>query len=491
VTGLVDAALDGLGQLPLWAVLVAVWVVMALETTMLVGLVVPGDLVVLFAASTVDTPIEFVLVVAAVTLGSLAGETVGYGVGRRWGPRVRASRAGRRLGEERWRRAADYLERRGGRAVFVARYLAAIHALTPIVAGTVGMRYRRFIAWCAAGALTWSALYVTLGAVAGASYRHYADGLGTATSVAAGGLVGAGAFVGAVSLHRRSKRRDLIRLPFGLTARDLLLVVTLAVVVALATGAAQEPGSRAPDATAYAIAVAGVLALLGRRRWPLPVLAATVGAFGAYHLLDYPAGPPLLAVAIAVYSTAGAGHLSPALTAAGLVTGSGLVYRWLVEGDNVLGVETTLGAAFLVTVALLGDTARSRPPRHDAGTGHRDCSGGTAMVLIGDQAALAAESLDRQPAGTREALRLRHDLSQSAQPNLRPGNPTLLTTAVIAIHADPRVSPSRTPLRVLTNVGTFGASGEVAFFRARRTPPWSSSLPTRCSPSSRLTPARR
>jgi alkylhydroperoxidase/carboxymuconolactone decarboxylase family protein YurZ len=59
---------------------------------------------------------------------------------------------------------------------------------------------------------------------------------------------------------------------------------------------------------------------------------------------------------------------------------------------------------------------------------------------------------------------LRHDLSQSAQPNLRPGNPTLLTTAVIAIHADPRVSPSRTPLRVLTNVGTFGASGEVAFF---------------------------
>jgi membrane-associated protein len=63
VTGLVDAALDGLGQLPLWAVLVAVCVVMALETTMLVGLVVPGDLVVLFAASTVDTPIEFVLVV--------------------------------------------------------------------------------------------------------------------------------------------------------------------------------------------------------------------------------------------------------------------------------------------------------------------------------------------------------------------------------------------------------------------------------------------
>ena len=44
MTDLMDTALGGIGQLPLWAVLVAVCLVMALGTTMPVGIVVPGDL---------------------------------------------------------------------------------------------------------------------------------------------------------------------------------------------------------------------------------------------------------------------------------------------------------------------------------------------------------------------------------------------------------------------------------------------------------------
>src|SRR5918994_367829 len=183
VTDLMDTALGGIGQLPLWAVLVAVCLVMALETTMLVG------------------------------------ETVGYAVGRRWGPRLRKGWAGARLGEERWARAADVVEQRGGRAVFAARYLAAIHALMPIVAGTMGMRYRRFIAWCAAGGLTWSALYVTVRAVAGASWRHYADGLGTATRIAVGGLAGAAGFVGGRAIYHRLASYRRLRLHWASPAR--------------------------------------------------------------------------------------------------------------------------------------------------------------------------------------------------------------------------------------------------------------------------------
>jgi membrane-associated protein len=362
VTDVLDTILDELNQLPLWAVLVAVCVVMALETTMLVGVVVPGDVVVLFAASTATTPVELGLLVVAVTLGSLAGETLGYGLGRRWGPRLRTSRAGRRLGEERWDRAAAFLQQRGGRAVFLARYLAAVHAVTPIVAGTVGMRYRRFVGWCAAGGLTWSALYVALGAAAGASYRQYADSLGTATSVAVGGLVGAAVFVAAISLRNRGVLRRLphVSLPVWPPAGDLLLVGILAAVVAVATAVANEVGAQPVDALAYAIGGAGVVALLARRRWPVPVLGATIVAFGAYHLLDYPAGPPIVAVVVAVWSAANAGHLVPALAAGGLVTGSGTAYRWLVEGDDVVGVDTALGAVLLMAVALLGDAARAR-----------------------------------------------------------------------------------------------------------------------------------
>jgi membrane protein DedA with SNARE-associated domain len=105
--------------------------------------------------------------------------------------------------------------------VFTARYLAAIHAVTPVVAGTLGMRYRRFITWCAAGGLTWSTLYVAVGAVAGASYRRYSDMLGTATWVVLGGLAGAALFVGARHLRRRgAARRGEFRLPFDLELRE-------------------------------------------------------------------------------------------------------------------------------------------------------------------------------------------------------------------------------------------------------------------------------
>lgn len=54
-------------------------------------------------------------------------------------------------------------ERRGARAVFAGRFVAAVHTVLPIVAGTVRMRFRRFLAACVVGALTWSALYLTSG----------------------------------------------------------------------------------------------------------------------------------------------------------------------------------------------------------------------------------------------------------------------------------------------------------------------------------------
>jgi membrane-associated protein len=361
MTGLIDAVLDQLGQLPLWAVLIAVCVVMALETTMLVGIVVPGDLVVLFAAAAASSPTELGLLVVAVTLGSLLGETIGYGLGRRWGERVQRSRAGRRLGDERWARAADYLQRRGGRAVFVARYLAAVHALTPIVAGTVGMRYRRFIGWCAAGGITWSTLYVGLGAAAGASYREYADWLGTATYVAIGGLVGAAAFVSLASLRNRGRLRAWrVRLP--VPGNEAVLIGALGGLVALGVATADEAGARAPGPLAYAIGAFGVAALLARRRYPVGVLTATTVACFAYHLLDYPGGPPILVVVVAVHAAAAAGRLHLALAAGGLLTGAGVVYRWLVEGDNVYGLETALMAGLLVAAALVGDGVRPSQP---------------------------------------------------------------------------------------------------------------------------------
>ena len=61
-----------------------------------------------------------------------------------------------------------------------ARFAEVVHALVPVLAGTLGMSYRRLVGWSALGAVAWSALYVGIGAVAGVSWRQYGDRVGLA-----------------------------------------------------------------------------------------------------------------------------------------------------------------------------------------------------------------------------------------------------------------------------------------------------------------------
>jgi membrane-associated protein len=314
--------------------------------------VVPGDLVVLFAASTATTPTRFAVLWAAVAAGSVAGETVGYGIGRVFGERVQASRVGRWVGPERWARAAEFLQRRGARAVFAGRFLAAVHAVLPIVAGTVRMRARRFLAAAVVGALTWSALYMTIGALAGASYRAVAEQLNQVSGVVAGGLIGAALFAGVVLI-----RQGIVRVSD--TRVDAGVALAVAALVGFGITIAEEPWAHQPDVLAYALGAASAVVLLARRRRPVAVLGATLVVSLAYNLVGYPAGPTNVAVLVAVYSTAAAGRLMVALLAGGAFTGAGIAYRSLVEGDP-LGIEAFSAAALLPTVALLGDAAYRR-----------------------------------------------------------------------------------------------------------------------------------
>ena len=142
------------------------------ETSVLLGLVVPGDTVVLVAGTAVDGPVEFIALVVAVIVGSLLGESVGFSLGKFFGPRIRHSRLGRRIGEKHWDRAETYLARRGGLAVAISRFLPVLHSLVPIVVGTSPMRYRKFIAWTAPACLVWALAYVSIGAGAARSYRQ-------------------------------------------------------------------------------------------------------------------------------------------------------------------------------------------------------------------------------------------------------------------------------------------------------------------------------
>ncbi|WBB82250.1 DedA family protein [Micromonospora sp. WMMD882] len=164
-----------------WVYLVAALVV-AGETALLVGLVAPGEATLLlvgflaYAGTLRLGPAVLAMVVAAV-----AGDALAFRSGRRYGPRLRASRWGARVGSGRWGRADAMLGRLGGRGVFAARWVAFARTLVPRLAGAAGMPYRRFLPWNVAGVVTWVGGSVLVGFLAGGSYRTVSAYLGRAT----------------------------------------------------------------------------------------------------------------------------------------------------------------------------------------------------------------------------------------------------------------------------------------------------------------------
>ncbi|WP_431800773.1 DedA family protein [Microbacterium sp. bgisy203] len=155
-------------------------VAIMLETSVLVGLIVPGDTVVIVAATAVDTFAEGAWLVLAVIVGALIGESIGFWLGRWLGPRIRFSKLGAKIGEHNWARSEMYLRRRGGPAIFLSRFLPVLHSLVPLTVGMSGFAYRRFLAWTAPACVLWAAAYVGVGAAAAGTYRELSDRLHSA-----------------------------------------------------------------------------------------------------------------------------------------------------------------------------------------------------------------------------------------------------------------------------------------------------------------------
>jgi membrane protein DedA with SNARE-associated domain len=171
-----------LTDLPPLLVYAVAAILVAGETAVIVGLMVPAEATLLtvgflaYLGTLRLVPAMLVMIAAA-----LLGDTLAFRSGRRYGPRLRSGRWGARIGYERWRKADAMLARLGGRAMFGARWLAFVRTLAPRLAGAAGMPYRRFAPWNALGVVTWVGASVVVGNLAGESYETVSRYLGKAT----------------------------------------------------------------------------------------------------------------------------------------------------------------------------------------------------------------------------------------------------------------------------------------------------------------------
>lgn len=166
MAALTASLVASLGAHPTAAMLIIALVAFG-EAMLFVGLFVPSSLVMIGAGTLVGLGrLPLLTVLLAGAAGAVAGDALSFWIGRTGGERLRQV----------WLLAAHpallgrgeaFFARHGGKSVFAARFVPAVKAVLPTVAGMAGMPVLRFTAVNVASAVVWSAAHVLPGALLG------------------------------------------------------------------------------------------------------------------------------------------------------------------------------------------------------------------------------------------------------------------------------------------------------------------------------------
>lgn len=177
------------------------------EAAVLLGFVLPGETAVILGgvlASQGNVSLPIMVVVACVA--AVVGDSVGYEVGRIFGPRILDLRPLRRH-----RNGIDsaraLLHRWGGWAVFIGRFTAFLRAVVPGLSGMAGMPYPKFLLANATGGIIWAVGYTLLGYFVGSAYKRVETLSGWASGALLG-LIVVALLALAVRRHYREKRLE-------------------------------------------------------------------------------------------------------------------------------------------------------------------------------------------------------------------------------------------------------------------------------------------
>ncbi len=184
------------------------------ETGAFVGLVVPGETVMLLGGAVAGQgAIDVYILIGIAWFAAWAGDTTSFFLGRRLG-REFVMRHGPRFGlsAERFEGVEDYFSRHGGKTIFIGRFVGIVRALAPFIAGSSRMRYSAFVPYSILGTGIWASAHILIGYVFSRSIDSAAKYAGRGAFLL-GTLIAIA--VGSIFLYRRLRvpenRRAAVR----------------------------------------------------------------------------------------------------------------------------------------------------------------------------------------------------------------------------------------------------------------------------------------
>lgn len=136
--------------------LMALIAIVFMETGLMVGFFLPGDSLLvtagLFAAS---GHLDLWSILLFVSLAAIAGDSVGYTIGAKTGPRLFSREDSLLFHKKHLITTKEFYDQYGGITIVLARFMPIIRTFAPVVAGVGCMEYRRFIFYNVMGGIGW------------------------------------------------------------------------------------------------------------------------------------------------------------------------------------------------------------------------------------------------------------------------------------------------------------------------------------------------
>jgi membrane-associated protein len=138
--------------------------VIFVETGLFFGFFLPGDSL-LFTAGFFASQgyISFAWLLVGTFLAAVIGDSVGYAIGKKIGPKLFTKEDSLFFNRKHIVRAQDFYEKHGKKTIVLARFIPIVRTFAPVVAGIGNMPYKTFISYNIIGGFLWTWLMLWLG----------------------------------------------------------------------------------------------------------------------------------------------------------------------------------------------------------------------------------------------------------------------------------------------------------------------------------------
>lgn len=135
---------------------VGIFAIVFAESGLFFGFFLPGDSL-LFTAGFLASQgfFDIKILLPLVVIAAIGGDSVGFWMGGRFGKWLMSRKESFLFSKHNMKKAQEFYEKHGGKALILARFIPAVRTFVPIVAGMADMKYQKFISYNIVGGFLW------------------------------------------------------------------------------------------------------------------------------------------------------------------------------------------------------------------------------------------------------------------------------------------------------------------------------------------------